>query len=91
MAGGVEVVEIGIPPAEEAGAALIGEALIGLIGIVFVLAVTPIADTPVRPSEAECKQIKDDCIAECARELPTPDHGFKFWNCVNDCMRREGC
>jgi hypothetical protein len=30
------------------------------------------------------------CIAECTASLPTPDFGFEFWNCVNDCMRRRG-
>jgi hypothetical protein len=37
------------------------------------------------------RKIREECIAECTdSSLPTPDFGFKFWNCVNDCMRRRG-
>jgi hypothetical protein len=35
--------------------------------------------------------VKNACIAECSESsLPTYDHGWKFVNCVNECMRRHG-
>lgn len=35
--------------------------------------------------------VKNACIAECSESsLPTYDYGWKFFNCINDCMRRHG-
>ncbi len=35
--------------------------------------------------------VKNACIAECSESsLPTYNYGWKFVNCVNDCMRRHG-
>jgi len=35
--------------------------------------------------------VKNACIAECSESsLPTYNFGWKFFNCVNDCMRRHG-
>jgi hypothetical protein len=35
--------------------------------------------------------VKNACIAECSESsLPTYNFGWKFINCVNDCMRRHG-
>jgi hypothetical protein len=35
--------------------------------------------------------VKNACIAECSESsLPTGNDGWKFFNCVNDCMRRHG-
>jgi hypothetical protein len=35
--------------------------------------------------------VKNACIAECSESnLPTHNYGWKFFNCVNDCMRRHG-
>lgn len=42
-------------------------------------------------SGPDCKEVKQDCIAACNPKLPTPDFGFKFWNCVNRCMATAGC
>jgi hypothetical protein len=35
--------------------------------------------------------VKNACIAECSESsLPTYNFGWKFFNCVNECMRRHG-
>lgn len=35
--------------------------------------------------------VKNACIAECSESsLPTHNHGWTFFNCVNDCLRRHG-
>lgn len=35
--------------------------------------------------------VKNACIAECSESsLPTYNFGWKFFNCVNDCLRRHG-
>lgn len=35
--------------------------------------------------------VKNACIAECSESsLPTYDYSWKFFNCMNDCMRRHG-
>ena len=35
--------------------------------------------------------VKNACIAECSQSsLPTHNYGWKFFNCVNECMRRHG-
>jgi RHS repeat-associated protein len=42
--------------------------------------------------ELRCRQVKNECIAHCSdTTLPTRDHGFSFFNCLNACMRRNGC
>jgi RHS repeat-associated protein len=39
-----------------------------------------------------CKIVKNACIAQCSgTHLPSGDYGFRFFNCVNACMRRHGC
>jgi hypothetical protein len=38
-----------------------------------------------------CRKIKALCIDRCIDSLPTLDYGFKFWNCVSDCMASFGC
>jgi RHS repeat-associated protein len=40
----------------------------------------------------DCKKVKADCIEQCSdSSLPSGDHGFRFWNCVNKCMEANGC
>ena len=42
--------------------------------------------------EDRCKKIKDYCIDICSdTALPSGDRGFRFWNCVNQCMEEHGC
>ncbi len=38
-----------------------------------------------------CRRIKNFCIAKCLFTLPAGDDGFKFWNCLNACMKEHGC
>ncbi len=45
---------------------------------------------PVPPLDP-CEEIENMCIAECTDVLPTKDHGFTFWRCVNNCKARHGC
>jgi len=41
---------------------------------------------------ADCAKVKNECIERCSNSsLPSGDHGFKFWNCVNRCMKDNGC
>jgi hypothetical protein len=35
--------------------------------------------------------VKNACIAECSESnFPTNNYGWKFFNCVNECMKRHG-
>ncbi|MDR5776530.1 MULTISPECIES: hypothetical protein [unclassified Caballeronia] len=39
-----------------------------------------------------CKKVESDCRACCSEtHLPTCDHGFGFFNCVNKCKAQHGC
>ncbi|MDC3959918.1 hypothetical protein [Polyangium jinanense] len=39
-----------------------------------------------------CKKVKQECIEYCSdTTLPTPDFGWKFQKCKNDCLERQGC
>jgi hypothetical protein len=39
-----------------------------------------------------CKKVKQECIAYCSdTTLPTPDFGWKFQKCKNDCLERRNC
>ena len=39
-----------------------------------------------------CKKVEERCKAECSQScLPSCNHGFRFWNCVNRCKARHGC
>ncbi|MDI1477589.1 hypothetical protein [Polyangium sp. y55x31] len=92
-------------PAAAAAAAAVNLSPILIIagGVTIVVAVTVhVAEEVVSemsrpkdeppPTQQDCKQVKDDCIVTCSRSsLPTGDHGFKFWNCVNKCMKAAGC
>ena len=43
-------------------------------------------------SGPDCKQIKQECIEYCSETtLPTPDFGWKFQKCKNDCLELHGC
>ena len=44
------------------------------------------------PSKEYCREVKDICIQNCAiSDLPSGDNGFRFWNCVNECLDEYGC
>jgi hypothetical protein len=43
-------------------------------------------------SGPNCKQVKAECITFCSdTTLPTPDFGWKFQKCKNDCLESQGC
>jgi hypothetical protein len=46
---------------------------------------------PSGPPSERCKKVAEDCRVQCLDELPTPDFGFAFWNCVNACLAKNGC
>ncbi|WP_281328795.1 hypothetical protein [Polyangium sp. 6x1] len=91
---------VGHPAAVVVGAAVnLVPILIVAAGVTIVVAVTvhvasemsgPKDEPP--PAQPDCKKVKDACITDCSRSsLPTGDYGFKFWNCVNRCMKAAGC
>jgi hypothetical protein len=42
--------------------------------------------------ERRCKKVKQECIEYCSDiTMSTPDFGWKFFNCKNDCLERQGC
>lgn len=52
----------------------------------------PTATTVPAGVGVDCKQQKDKCIEQCSdTALPSGDGGFRYWNCVNDCMTAAGC
>jgi RHS repeat-associated protein len=49
-------------------------------------------NNPPPPAEPDCREIAAMCRAGCSETaLPSGDHGFRFWNCVNRCMEQNGC
>lgn len=64
--------------------------LIPAIGVTIIVAIS--LDIIRKATSApDCKEVKQDCIRACEGKLPTGDYGFRFWNCVNACMRTAGC
>ena len=63
------------------------------VAVLVVAAAVSLKDAADEDAEKErCKKVKEDCLVACSRSsLPTGDHGFKFWNCVNRCMEAAGC
>ena len=54
----------------------------------------PIGICPKGPDDdsVDCKKVKVQCIEQCSdSSLPTGNHGFTFWNCLNKCMAASGC
>jgi hypothetical protein len=42
--------------------------------------------------KARCKKVKQECITYCSdTTLPTPDVGWSFHKCKNECLERHGC
>ena len=97
-AGGVVFAGVGSIPGSAGGAAAGAAAGAGAGMITGILVCPPdgvclVEDSRPRfePDE-RCKQVKQDCIERCSdTALPTGDHGFRFWNCVNKCMAESNC
>lgn len=64
--------------------------LIPALGVTIIVAIS-IEIVRNAASGPDCKEVKEDCIVACNPKLPTPDFGFKFWNCVKRCMETAGC
>ncbi len=48
--------------------------------------------TPAPPANVDCRAEKKKCLDRCSdTALPSGNHGFRFWNCVNHCMTAAGC
>lgn len=43
------------------------------------------------PLDNRCRKVKNACLEQCCSKLPTPDCGFTYFNCVNECMKKHGC
>ena len=82
-----------LPGIIQAAAAPIALLPIALVagGVTILLGVTVYVATEALKDTAHCKEVKEDCIVACNGKLPTGDFGFRFWNCVNRCMRTAGC
>jgi RHS repeat-associated protein len=67
----------------DAGAAVgAGAAAVGAI----------IAGQCASPLSKRCAKVRDRCIRDCSESsLPSGDYGFRFFKCVNACMRAAGC
>jgi hypothetical protein len=43
-------------------------------------------------SSGYCAAVRAACRAECSMtSLPSGNFGWRFFNCVNDCVKRHGC
>ncbi len=76
--------------------------LILAAGVTIIVAITVyvVSDTSTATQDAadedrekvRCKKVKQECIEYCSdTTLPTPDFGWKFQKCKNDCLERHGC
>jgi RHS repeat-associated protein len=71
---------------------IVGTAVVGLIGAIIHVAKAHNEESDSKPSDDFCRQKKLECIDACSESsLPTHDNGFKFFNCVNRCLRAAGC
>jgi RHS repeat-associated protein len=42
--------------------------------------------------QERCSKAREKCIEICSESsLPSGDFGFRFWNCVNTCLKSYGC
>ncbi len=65
--------------------------IIPALGVVIIVAIS-IEIVRNATSGPDCKQIKQECITFCSETtLPTPDFGWKFQKCKNDCLESQGC
>ncbi len=44
------------------------------------------------PNQPDCAAVRAQCIEYCSDiALPSGDYGFRFWNCINQCLEVNGC
>jgi hypothetical protein len=82
--------DISIVQAAAAPIALVPIVLV-TAGVTILVGVTIYIAAEALEEQERCKGVKEDCIVACNGKLPTGDFGFRFWNCVNRCMRTAGC
>ncbi len=69
----------------------------GGVTILVAVAIYVVSDSTAssgdpKPAGPDCKKEKERCLDVCSdSSLPSGDHGFRFWNCVNKCMADAGC
>ncbi len=82
--------EVGIVQAAAAPIALV-PIFITALGVTIIVAIT-IDIIRTATSGPNCKQVKAECIIYCSdTTLPTPDFGWKFQKCKNECLESQGC
>src|SRR5262245_30302001 len=48
--------------------------------------------TAARSNRSYCRIVKAACSAQCSEtSLPSGNFGGRFFSCVNDCMKANGC
>jgi hypothetical protein len=65
-----------------------------VVGAVIVIGVVVVAAEIAKElAERErCRKVAEGCREACSEtSLPSGDYGFRFWNCVNACMEKQGC
>lgn len=68
-----------------------GVTILVAVAIYVVSDSTAASDDPTSAGP-DCKKEKERCLDVCSdSSLPSGDHGFRFWNCVNKCMADAGC
>lgn len=81
---------IGVVQAAAAPIAL-APILIPALGVTIIVAIS-LDIVRKATSGPDCKQVKQECITYCSdTTLPTPDFGWKFQKCKNECLERHGC
>ena len=67
--------------------------VVGAVVVAVVILVYVISEASDEDRETErCKKVKRECIEYCSdTTLPTPDFGWKFQKCKNDCLERSRC
>ncbi len=87
---GVATVGAAAVPAMVGMCLLASEIVIGSVIIVGAVVVAT-AITEELDELARCRQVAAACRERCSELLPTKDHGFTFFNCVNKCLMDAGC
>jgi hypothetical protein len=82
--------DVGIVQAAAAPIAL-APILIPALGVTIIVAIS-LDIIRKATSGVDCKQVKQECIEYCSDvTLPTPDFGWKFQKCKNECIEGRGC
>lgn len=59
---------------------------------IYLHALSQSSTNTTTSGDTDCKEEKEKCHDRCTdTALPTGNHGWKFWICVNGCMEAAGC